>query len=1118
MVVQTNSFHLQAEGQTINLRPAFSSMDKFIYTFETFFHPFVGELTAQLNQKSIADMLDPVFLDGLKRDYVPYYYKKIETSTRNNQSVEVQLHQGVIDTGTSGPYAVYNWELLYHIPIMIAVHLSQNQRFAEAQNWFHLIFDPTFTDSRSPTGSRYPFWKFLGFRPLNGLENLVGILSYTGNDPAQLKMQQQALAGYRRSLSTPFDPYVVARSRPISFMYYVVMKYTDNLIAWGDSLFLQNTPETINEARLCYVLAANLWGKRPQQLPASGISKPMSYSELKALSNAAGNEALDAMGNAMVDLEVQFPFNNSLPSDPNPSLQLYNQLGPGNSSDFTSSQKLMQTLYFCFPVNQKLLGYWDIIADRLCKIRHCQNIAGIAEQLPLFDPRIDPGMLVKAAAAGIDIGSIVSGLNQPASPIRSLPLIQKAIEVANEVRSFGSALLAAFEKGDNEHLMATRQSNELAVQHATQTVRYLQWKQAQSATQSLLRTRATALERYTYYLRLLNQLPDPATAPLTFEVGDPSDDTPPAVWDEDTFDAAYRTLVAQYSKPIILQAYPELNLAGMGSPSIQAGLSGSGQMYLTGGENEELNIDLPVAQGARSAASFLMTLAGTMTAIPDLTANFEYLGIGASTLVFGGTKMGEAFRLTAEVLQNVATLAQDQANRAARAASYQRRADEWLLQSNLAARELMQIGQQIIASLLAEQVAYQEYSTVKLQAQQAQDLLDYIQTKKFTNEQFYLWMQGQLSALYYQYYRLAFDTARKAEQTMKKELMRPELDDTSFVQFNYWDTGYQGLLSGEALHLDLKRMELVYHDNNKRELELTRHVSLRQLNPMALLMLRTTGSCTFTVPEWLFDRECPGHYMRRVKSVALSLPSVVGPYTTVNCTVTLQSSSIRTSSLLKGNKYARQGLDDDRFVDYFGSLDQIVTSGASNDSGLFETNLRDERFLPFEGAGAVNSVWKLQLPKDFPPFDYNTIADAILHLRYTARQAGDLMATQASDELKTMLRAKETSALALLFVLQNDFPTEWAAFANSTTKSPSFTFRLRKDYFPYAVQTKTITVNSIQLYGAASSGPVADNPQPALPDVTNFNKNHYVDVSLVEDTVLTQSAKQVYLILQYSAT
>ena len=87
------------------------------------------------------------------------------------------------------------------------------------------------------------------------------------------------------------------------------------------------------------------------------------------------------------------------------------------------------------------------------------------------------------------------------------------------------------------------------------------------------------------------------------------------------------------------------------------------------------------------------------------------------------------------------------------------------------------------------------------QVQQAQDVQAFLQSK-FTSAVFYGWMQSEISGLYYQYYRLACDTARQAEQTMKQELMRPELDATQFIQFNYWDQGHQGLLSGEALYLD----------------------------------------------------------------------------------------------------------------------------------------------------------------------------------------------------------------------------------------------------------------------------------------------------------------------------
>jgi Tc toxin complex TcA C-terminal TcB-binding domain len=160
--------------------------------------------------------------------------------------------------------------------------------------------------------------------------------------------------------------------------------------------------------------------------------------------------------------------------------------------------------------------------------------------------------------------------------------------------------------------------------------------------------------------------------------------------------------------------------------------------------------------------------------------------------------------------------------------------------------ELVQMGRQIIASLISEQVAHHEYQMVKKQITESQEVDDFL-NDKFTGEELHAWMQGELSSIYYQYYRLACDTARKAESTMKHELMRPELDSTDFVQFNYWDGGRQGLLAGEALYLDVKRMELAYHDSNRREFELTRHVtppvgSARAADPQSYRRLRSDRS------------------------------------------------------------------------------------------------------------------------------------------------------------------------------------------------------------------------------------------------------------------------------------
>jgi hypothetical protein len=449
---------------------------------------------------------------------------------------------------------------------------------------------------------------------------------------------------------------------------------------------------------------------------------------------------------------------------------------------------IARSLYFCIPRNEKLLGYWDTVADRLFKIRHCMNIEGVVRQLALFDPPIDPGMLVKAAAAGINISSIVSGLNQPISPMRSLFLIQKALELTSEVRGLGNALLTAIEKGDGEHVAVMRQGHEIKIQNMQREIRFLQWKQAQESTESLLRSRASAVERYRYYQRLLGLSADKAMVPDTFSL----DGRPELT--EENFDEVHSTLVEQYDKNVQPEEFGKLTKATESSFDTRAPLfslidgSDSGKLYLNANEGAELNKHLPRARDTAFLSSISNALAAGFAPIPDPTANFHFWGMGGTAKLKVGTALVAAAKITGDVLGILAGWEREQAGMASRTASYERRADEWILQNNLAARELVQLGRQIISSLIAEQIAHHEYVSVQKQIEQSEET-DRFLHEKFTNEELYSWMQGEISRLYYEYYRFAFDTARKAEQTMKRELMRPEVDATDYVKFNYWVAG-----------------------------------------------------------------------------------------------------------------------------------------------------------------------------------------------------------------------------------------------------------------------------------------------------------------------------------------
>jgi hypothetical protein len=208
--------------------------------------------------------------------------------------------------------------------------------------------------------------------------------------------------------------------------------------------------------------------------------------------------------------------------------------------------------------------------------------------------------------------------------------------------------------------------------------------------------------------------------------------------------------------------------------------------------------------------------------------------------------------------------------------------------------------------------------------------------------------------------------------------------------------------------------------------------------------------------------------MRRLRSVSITIPCVTGPYTGVNCTLTQLSSSIRHANTLLAGKYSRKD-DDTRFSDSFGAIQSIVTSSGQNDSGLFEANMRDERYLPFEGQGAI-STWRIQLPTQFKPFDYDTISDVILHLRYTAREGGGLLRQQAVAELSELVdgftQPDGQQGLARIFSLRHEFPTEWRRFLNPAASAPegqTLTMALTRERFPFLVQDRISDIHTMEL-------------------------------------------------------
>jgi hypothetical protein len=91
----------------------------------------------------------------------------------------------------------------------------------------------------------------------------------------------------------------------------------------------------------------------------------------------------------------------------------------------------------------------------------------------------------------------------PPCPYRFTFLIQKAEELANEVRGLGAALLAAYEKGDTEYLTSLRATHERQLLNLVLEVRQNQWREADWQLQALQKTKEISQTRHRYYTLLI---------------------------------------------------------------------------------------------------------------------------------------------------------------------------------------------------------------------------------------------------------------------------------------------------------------------------------------------------------------------------------------------------------------------------------------------------------------------------------------------------------------------------------------------------------------------------------------------------------------------------------------
>ncbi|WP_053155006.1 neuraminidase-like domain-containing protein [Pseudomonas sp. P1.8] len=321
---------------------------------------------------------------------------------------------------------------------------------------------------------------------------------------------------------------------------------------------------------------------------------------------------------------------------------------------------------------------------------------------------------------------------------------------------------------------------------------------------------------------------------------------------------------------------------------------------------------------------------------------------------------------------------------------YRRRAQEWAQARDQAKLEARQIEAQLAvfeAQHTATQLQLRQAQTALTQAKATHDFL--LSSDRFSKSQTYNWLNSKFASFYYTAFSTAQSLCQSAEACWQYEL--GDFTQT-FIRPGAWNATYRGFGAGEELKLSLQQMYREYVQNNKRDLEIVKTVSLKDLkakDPKSTINkawvdiqtdLQTKGRCSFELTQKMFDDDYDGqnHYLRRIKTISVTLPGLVGPYQDIRAVLTQSYSKVEMSATVgeseKENLRASQ---------------QIALSRGVDDNGQFQLNFQDERYLPFEYTGAV-SIWSLTFPNNEGDQDatLNSFNDIIIHVSYTARRSG----------------------------------------------------------------------------------------------------------------------------------
>lgn len=721
--------------------------------------------------------------------------------------------------------------------------------------------------------------------------------------------RQAVLLLQDRWKNDPFDPQMIARYRPVAYQKYVVMKYLDALIGWGDQLFTQDTTESVNLAVQMYVLAAEILGPKSAEVP-----DPEHKSKFKVLDLL--NYSNEVMNNAFITYE------DTMLTGKNREKETPQRLLPGSTLQLAHTTGMM--FYFNVPRNETLMGYWDTVADRLYKIRNSLNIEGVKRTLALFAPPIDPALLVKAKANGISISEVLADASSTLPYYRFKVMVAKAIEIVRDVQQVGKSLLEAIEKQDAETLAQLRAVHE---------------KTAFTMQKTVFDIEGTELEKEYESIQV----------------------------EQENLEQE-KSEQEEFYKPIKLDELYEKAMEGV--KKVQE-----------------------TVENVKKAASVAYK-------IPDIGIGAIANGLGGpsfESVAQGGTKIAENLVNKAESYVSRFAQRQISAAKTKLKAEAERTLQDWTMKKTEKSNQGKVLEKKKIAAEIKIDYNKKQTENLEREIEHKDEIYNHL-CEKYSNKELYGWLKKETGTIYKTLFQLAVKVARKAEKCYHFEIGDSDEDSKNAKTFihgsgSYWDSLHSGLLAGEKLLADLHAMEIAYLENDKKEIEITRPVSLWELENRQgsndlnspqdpLTMLQGSGACEFIIPEKLFSLDFPNQYFRRIRGIRIEVitSNYTGHYLNAQLSLTENWLDLKGDGSKIGNRIGTQ---------------TMATSTAHKEAGRFDFRFGSDKFLPFEGAGAIDSKWSLTINgykitgtganKTGQILSPGDIEDVIVHISYTAR-------------------------------------------------------------------------------------------------------------------------------------